>query len=186
MIAVFSANIADIYGWLAPNNVYWSLALEEQFYFVFPIFLLWVTGPRARVLILLLIIAVQFPVMRSHFGDLTAQYFAIFRVDGFAWGVLVFMFSRGANYIRFEPRFLYYKPAALLVSLLLIYLMVAVPAVFSGYSAMHGMLSAITAVIVWLASYSRNYTFGYTMLRGGGGLDRRPLVCYLFDPHTSF
>lgn len=53
----FTANIA--HGWLAPNNVYWSLSLEEQFHVLLPLFLL-ITGRRARIATLLLVIAVQF------------------------------------------------------------------------------------------------------------------------------
>ena len=38
-IVSFTANFAGFYGsWLAPNDVYWSLSLEEQFYFLFPFF----------------------------------------------------------------------------------------------------------------------------------------------------
>jgi peptidoglycan/LPS O-acetylase OafA/YrhL len=131
----FTANIAHMHGWLAPNNVYWSLSLEEQFYVLFPLFLLLITGRRARIAALLLVIAVQFSLARNPFGDLTAQYLASFRIDGFAWGILIFMFSRSAWYRRLEPSFLLRKPLALVATLLLFYLLVAVPAQLFAWSS---------------------------------------------------
>lgn len=162
----FTANIAHMHGWLAPNNVYWSLSLEEQFYVLLPLFLLLVTGRRARIAALLLVIAVQFPLTRSPFGDLTAQYLASFRIDGFAWGILVFMLSRSSWYRRIEPRFLLRKPLALAATLLLLYLLVAVPAQLFSWSINMGLLAMIAAALVWLASYGKGYLFGYRDLTG--------------------
>lgn len=162
----FSANIAHMYGWLAPNNVYWSLSLEEQFYFVLPLFLLLVTGKRARIAALLLVVAIQFPLSRNPFGDLTSQYLASFRIDGFAWGILVFMLSRSPWYQRLEPSALRRRPLALLVTLLLFVLLVTVPALLFTWSINMGLLAMIAAALVWLASYGRGYLFGYQALTG--------------------
>lgn len=160
----FTANIAHMYGWLAPNNVYWSLSLEEQFYALLPLFLLLITGRRARIIALLLVIAVQFPLARNPFGDLTAQYLASFRIDGFAWGVLVFMLSRSAWYRRLEPQFLLRKPLALSATILLLYLLVAVPAQLFAWSINIGLLAMVAAALVWLSSYGKGYLFGYQRL----------------------
>jgi len=47
-ILTFSGNFANQYGMLlTPNDIYWSLALEEQFYLLFPLFLLLVRLPGA-------------------------------------------------------------------------------------------------------------------------------------------
>jgi len=162
----FTANIAHMHGWLAPNNVYWSLSLEEQFYVLLPLFLLLITGRRTRIAALLLVVAVQFPLARNPFGDLTAQYLASFRIDGFAWGILVFMLSRSAWYLRLEPRFLLRKPLALAATLLLLYLLVAVPAQLFAWSISMGLLAMIAAALVWLASYGKGYLFGYQRLSG--------------------
>lgn len=162
----FTANIAHMYGWLAPNNVYWSLSLEEQFYALLPLFLLLITGRRARIAALLLVIAVQLPLARGPFGDLTAQYLASFRIDGFAWGILVFILSRSAWYRRIEPRFLLRKPLALVATLLLLFLLVAVPAQLFAWSISMGLLAMIATALVWLASYGKGYLFGYQGLSG--------------------
>jgi peptidoglycan/LPS O-acetylase OafA/YrhL len=157
----FTGNIAHMYGWLAPNNVYWSLALEEQFYILLPLFLLVVTGRRARIFALLLVIAVQFPLARNPFGDITSQYLASFRIDGFAWGILIAMYSRSNWFSRLEPRVLKYKPLALIATLVLLYLLVAVPARLFSWSINMGLLAMIAAALVWLASYGKGYLFGY-------------------------
>ena len=160
----FTANLADLYGWLWPNNVYWSLSLEEQFYFLFPLFLLLITGRRARVMVLFLVIAVQFPLARSLYGDFAGRLLALFRIDGFAWGILVFMLSRSTWYHRLEPRFLLRKPLALAATLLLFFLLAAVPAQLSAWSINMGLVAMIAAALVWLASYANGYLFGYQRL----------------------
>ena len=163
----FTANIGHMYGWLAPNNVYWSLSLEEQFYLLLPLFLLLVTGRRARIFTLLLVIAVQFPLARSAYGDLTSQYLASFRIDGFAWGILTFMFSRSTWFHRLEPRVLRHRPLALIVTLVLLCLLVVVPARLYSWSINMGLLAMIAAALVWLASYGAGYLFGYKSLTRG-------------------
>lgn len=160
----FTANIGHMYGWLAPNNVYWSLSLEEQFYVLLPLFLLVVSGRMARIFALLLLIAVQFPMARNPFGDLTSQYLASFRIDGFSWGILIFMFSRSTWFRRLEPRVLQYKPIALIATLALLYLLIAVPARLFSWSINMGLLAMIAAALVWLASYGEGYLFGYRRL----------------------
>jgi peptidoglycan/LPS O-acetylase OafA/YrhL len=168
-LAVFSftANIAHMYGGLAPNNVYWSLSLEEQFYFLFPLFLLLVRNDRMRVIALLLLIAIQFPLSRNPFGDKVAQYLASFRTDGFAWGILIFMFSQGALYKRLEPRVLGdCKPLALLLTVFLLWLLVTVPAWLFSLPMSMGLMAMVAAGLVWLASYGKGYIFGYSSLAG--------------------
>lgn len=168
-LAVFSftANAALVSGELAPNDAYWSLSLEEQFYILFPLFLLLVRNGRARVLVLLLIVAIQFPLARNHFGSPTEQYLAAFRIDGFAWGILIYIFSRTALYRRIEPCVLgRYRLLALLASLLLIYLLAAPQALLYTTSINMGLVAMASAGLVWLASYGKGYIFGCRDLTG--------------------
>jgi peptidoglycan/LPS O-acetylase OafA/YrhL len=158
----FTANAAGAAGTLAPNNIYWSLSLEEQFYFLFPLFLLLVKNTHGRILVLFLIIAVQFPLMRSTFGNESQRYLAYFRTDFFAWGVLLAMATQSAVYRQLEPKILLRsKPAALLLTLPLVYLLIAVPAQLYSLSASMGLMAVVAASLVWLASYSKDYIVGY-------------------------
>ena len=162
-VMTFTANLAGARGELAPNNIYWSLSLEEQFYFVFPLLLLIFKSLRGRALLLILLIAIQFPLMRSAFGDTVPRYLSYFRIDSFAWGVLLYKISCTDAYRRFEPNLLgRSKLLALLATLMLIFLMVAIPARFYTWPPSMGLMAMMAACLVWLASYDRGYIFGIT------------------------
>ena len=163
-ILSISSNISHMYSWLAPNNVYWSLALEEQFYLLFPFFFLFVKNKSLRIYALFAIIFIQFFLYRNHFGNIYEQYFASFRVDGFAWGILIYIYSESKLYVKLEPTFLRNKNLSFLITLFLIYLLVAVPAVMHAFSFSMGLLAFIAALIVLLASYDKGYIFGFTNL----------------------
>lgn len=162
-VMTFTANYAGERGTIAPNGIYWSLSLEEQFYFVFPFFLLMFRTQSGRARLLLLLIAIQFPLMRSPFGDIAARYLAYFRIDSFAWGVLLYMMVDTEPYRRFEPFILgRSKSIALLISLILIFLMLAIHSQFYIWAPSMGFIAMVAACLVWLASYDRGYIFGYS------------------------
>lgn len=180
-VLTFTANIAHMYEALAPNNVYWSLSLEEQFYILLPFFLLLMRTPRSRIIALLLIVLVQFPLSRNPFGDTVAQYLASFRIDGFAWGILIYLFSQSESYQRWRPTLLArYRVLALSVTVFLLFLLVAVPAQLYSSSLHMGLVAMLAACLVWLASYDRGCSFGF----GGpnkvlGWLGSRSYAIYL-------
>lgn len=157
-ILTLSGNLAWQYDkLLAPNGVYWSLALEEQFYLLFPLFLL-VTRPAWRVPLLLLCIALQFPIDRNPFGTPFAAFAAFFRLDALMWGILIFFFSRSAQYRLFEPTFLkQQRGTALLLNLLLLYLLGAIAGQLIRMPIAVGLIALVAAVLVWLASYEGGY-----------------------------
>ncbi len=164
-IVAVSANIAHLFDALAPNNAYWSLSLEEQFYFIFPFFILLAKSNKSRVIILLCIIAIFFPLNRTAYGDLTAKILFSFRIDGFAWGVLIYLFSKHKYYLAFRPVFLE-KNIILpfMLSVLLIYALIAIPAELHSLSANMGMMAIAAAMLVWLASYQRSYFFNHPLI----------------------
>jgi peptidoglycan/LPS O-acetylase OafA/YrhL len=157
-VITFTGNLANPYGkLLEPNSVYWSLALEEQFYLLFPLFLL-VTSGAWRWRILLLLILIQLPIDRNPFGGPLAQLFTSFRLDALMWGILIFMFSRSAQYRLFEPVFLQGQGfKILLLNLFLVYLLGAIAAHLIGMPTAVGLIAIIAAVLVWLASYEAGY-----------------------------
>ena len=152
-IMFFSANISHMYDFLKPNNIYWSLSLEEQFYFLFPFFLAFIVKAKYRVLFLLIIIAIQFPLSRNAFGEIHEQYFSSFRTDGFAWGILIYIFSKTEIYKKINP--LNMPHSKLLLSILLTILLILLtqsPLYFDRYGM--GIVAMISATLVWLASYN--------------------------------
>lgn len=157
-IVTFSGNYANQYGvLLGPNSTYWSLALEEQFYLFFPFFL-WVAPHRWRIFILLLLIAIQFPLNRNPFGTPLSSMLSSFRLDALMWGVLIYLFSKSGQYALFRPVFLdSSRIKTVAVCLFLIYLLGAIPAQLMAVPSAVGLVAIVSALLVLLASYGCNY-----------------------------
>ncbi|WP_152218867.1 acyltransferase [Pseudomonas sp. SCB32] len=160
-VATFSANLANQYGnLLGPNSVYWSLALEEQFYFIFPLFLLCVTAYRWRVGLLLGLIALQFGLDRNMFGTPTSALLNSFRLDAMMWGVLLCLAGRTPLLRQFEPTFLGDSVwLRLALPLMLFYLLGAIPAQLIAMPVAVGLVAIVSLVLVWIASYQKGYLY---------------------------
>jgi peptidoglycan/LPS O-acetylase OafA/YrhL len=170
VVVTMTGNIANQFGGLLyPNDIYWSLALEEQFYLLFPLFLLVVASPwRWRVLLLL--VGVQFFLDRNmnilSTPRLTALLWAI-RLDSIMWGVLLFLFTRTAAWRRLEPTFLGSSPVLrTLVQIVLVYLLVAIPVKLIQVQVSMGLLALVAAALVFLASFERGYAVPARSLSG--------------------
>ncbi|STX30196.1 acyltransferase [Legionella beliardensis] len=151
-VMTFWANLANVKGILEPHPVYWSLALEEQFYLIFPLFLFF-TVKNARWKILLAGIMVQFFILR-----LPKELAWCFRLDAMLWGVLIYLFSQANLYHLFNPTFLknsFLKKAIIVIFLL--YLLGAIPAQLTALPIAVGLIAMTSAFLVWLASYQAGY-----------------------------
>lgn len=167
-VVTFSGNLANQYGTiLGPNAVYWSLALEEQFYFVFPLFLLLVTAVRWRVGILLGLIALQFCFDRNPFGDSVSAMASSFRLDAMMWGILICLLSRTVAYRQFEPVFLKDSPFKVLgLNLLLLYMLGAISAQMIAAPIAVGLIAIISALLVFISSFNGGYILSLPLLSG--------------------
>lgn len=165
-VVTFSGNLANQYsGTLGPNSVYWSLALEEQFYFLFPLFLLLVTRTRQRSALLLALITVQFCFDRNLFGSPAAAMASAFRLDAMMWGILIFLFSRSPIYKQFEPTFL--KGSALKIlalNLLLLYMLGAIAGQMIATPIAVGLIAITAALLVFMASFNAGYVLSVPLL----------------------
>lgn len=163
----FTGNLANITGLsLGPNGVYWSLALEEQFYFIFPLFLFAITGNDKRLKILLLLIAIQFVIPRNPFGAYPENLIASFRIDGLMWGIALYLFSKTSSYKMLQPKGLATRPVfALLLCFLLIYLLGAIPGQLSNMPITLGLVALLSMILVWLASYQQGLVLDIKGLR---------------------
>lgn len=152
-IILFSANIATVHGMLEPNLVYWSLSLEEQFYFIFPFFLFLIPNNKIRVFSLITIIVIQSILSRSIWGNITEQYTAIIRTDSFAWGILIYTFSKTELYKKININKLpFSKLMIIIVYFLLTALLLIVPIRMGNYGL--GLVAITSAAFVWIASYN--------------------------------
>jgi peptidoglycan/LPS O-acetylase OafA/YrhL len=138
---------------VAPLGVYWSLSIEEQFYFLLPFLLL--LGKRGCVALMAIAVAVQFFLWRP---APLVNALSTLRFDGIAWGALIFFFSQTALYQRLKPAALSRSYAGWIVSLVFILLIVAIPMPALDVRIGAGLLMLACAPLVWLASYGENYT----------------------------
>lgn len=136
------------HGYCGFNALYWSLSLEEQFYFVLPIMLYFLR--RRIVWIAAALILLQFPLDRP-----IASALWYTRTDAIFWGVLLAIASTTDAYQRFKPTFL--RPwLGPIVVVALIYFIARMTAVYSpGMRAYNiGLVAIACTVLVWIASFN--------------------------------
>lgn len=157
VVLSFTGNVANIDAagnLLGPNPQYWSLALEEQFYLLFPFFLLVCRG-RARWIVALALIALHFSMNRYPFSgrDLHQLWFVI-RVDGFLWGICLFLFSRTPLHERLTgiARRIPW-PLMLMFAVLLLYLVGWVPAHYFEHVWAFSAVALIATALILICSF---------------------------------
>lgn len=137
--------------------VYWSLSLEEQFYLLFPLLIL--LCRKHLVWALLALVAVQLLTLRT-------PILMVVRTDALALGILLAMWSARPDYVRCEPTFLR-RPWAGVSFLVLMALALSVMATdrftFTHYRI--GAIAVLGAVLVWVASYDRDYLLPRGLLK---------------------
>lgn len=144
-------------------DFHWSLAVEEQFYLIYPLFLITFSTIRSRLIILITIIfAINFfirpifaPIGTPIWPDLLAP--THFRVDGIVMGCVVF-------WISFLPfwKILLSKISAIahhgkFITLLLVSLLIWLPAFATPLQTVGMPLVTIScSILVFLASFEIN------------------------------
>jgi peptidoglycan/LPS O-acetylase OafA/YrhL len=142
-----------------PSSPYWSLSLEEQFYAVLPP-LAYLAG-RRLVWVVLAATAVMFALPYE-------PWVMMIRVHAVLLGVLLAMASARPSYAALAPDFLRGRPwAGLLILLFLIGLISALAPYGQHITAYPlDLIAVLSAVLVFIASFDRNYLVGYRPLRG--------------------
>ncbi|MCX7079186.1 MAG: acyltransferase [Pseudomonas sp.] len=131
--------------------VYWSLSLEEQFYMLLPLFVL--VFRKRLVWALLVLVALQLFTLRT-------PWLMVIRTDALALGILLAIWSGRPSHARWEPTLLRHPwlgvPLLIGVGLILSVLGTE-PYTFASYRI--GAMAVLCAVLVWVASYNRDYLF---------------------------
>lgn len=131
---------------------FWSLNLEEQFYFIFPFFVLF-TKKESRIPLLIGFIAVQLFIFRQGHPILN------FRLDAISWGVVIAIIFMNNGLKNVDPGFLQSRRRSLLVtSFLMVFLMVSIPDMHES-RFMVGFLALASASLVFIASFNKGYIF---------------------------
>lgn len=160
--------------------VYWSLSLEEQFYFLLPLLVLCL---RRRIdIAMIALVAVQFCLIRT-------PLLMSFRTDAIALGVLLAVASRTSTYAAVAPRHLLnLGPLRWLVPCLLLALLAVLASPLMTYWRFHvGAIAVISAVLVWIASYNCGYLFRQIYVeRGLVWIGARSYAIYLLHVPVFF
>ncbi len=152
MLDVANFRLGMIYGKdpIGSNFIYWSLSLEEQFYFLLPmaVFIF-----RRRIWMLLsFIVALQFVIV-------TTPLTVCLRGGAITLGVLLAIWQKHPSYRLFEPtplaNYRSMRVAAVGVPLIFITMLASYAASIVQFPL--GMIAILSAFLVWLSSYDKNY-----------------------------
>lgn len=157
---------------IAPLSVYWSLALEEQFYVALPLLLL-VAHRRMAVGLLIVLIAVQFALWRP---APLVEFWWTLRCDALAWGVLLALAGplRGAGKVAIGAS------AAWGANLLLLAAALALPWAGFHVPVTTGIVAIVCALWVAMAACGRGWVLpGIARARATQWLASRSYALYL-------
>lgn len=139
-------------------GIYWSLSLEEQFYLALPI-LMFALGVRGRlVLVLGALCLLQMFVPRPN-GFLPQEGSPLWfvRTDAIILGVLLACWKQHPSYASMEPTFLRHRVTSALLFALMLALLAMLASQLNVVSFSTGLVAVVCAVLVWVASYDRDY-----------------------------
>jgi peptidoglycan/LPS O-acetylase OafA/YrhL len=152
-VLTFTENVLITHSTLPQLSIYWSLAIEEQFYLLFPFFLLIVYSTRFRICILATFILLQFFVDRPARQDLLLSM--TLRFDSIMWGVLLYLITQKIQEnITVKQKLP--TIARVFATLFLLFLLISIPVALKSLPIMTGMVALVCAGLVFLGSFNGN------------------------------
>lgn len=134
-----------------PNGIYWSLSLEEQFYFLLPL-IIFIFRKFVKY-ILAVVVIILFFIERPEWSIGWAL-----RFDAIILGVLISYYVNSDSFKRnLFSKFTWLSKMSFLYVLCSLALVAYVPAKFNQYSYSTGILSLICSSLVFLAAFQKNY-----------------------------
>lgn len=140
-------------------SIYWSLSLEEQFYFVFP-FLFFFLRRRALGIVLIAVALAQCFVPRPIvFAPNMPSLLWLIRTDAICFGAIIALWRSSPSYGRMKPLILVRKPLRILITVPLLCVLAVAAAPRLALSQATGVLAVVSAILVWIASYGADFIF---------------------------
>jgi peptidoglycan/LPS O-acetylase OafA/YrhL len=136
-----------------PLGVYWSLSLEEQFYWIFP-FLLLLLRRRALVVGLVALAAIQIVLPRANAFSADPSLLWLIRTDAICVGILLALFEPQTKILA-TPYILATPLRARAVTLALLVILAIAPAPAFGFTRATGILALVSGALVWIARFDR-------------------------------
>jgi peptidoglycan/LPS O-acetylase OafA/YrhL len=136
-----------------PLGVYWSLSLEEQFYWIFP-FLLLLLRRRALLVGLVALAAIQIVLPRPNAFSTDPSLLWLIRTDAICVGILLALFESQGK-LPATPSILATPLRARAVTLALLLVLAIAPAPAFGLTCATGILALVSGALVWIARFDR-------------------------------
>lgn len=136
---------------------FWSLSLEEQFYFVFP-FLVFFLPRRMLIGAMVVVVLIQIALTRT-------PLLWLIRTDALALGVLIALLQQSVQWQRTTPLFIppIFKWAPFVIGIPLVACLEAPQFYFVTFAT--GLVAIVSAILIWLASFERGYAVPEGWLR---------------------
>lgn len=141
---VKTVNEAGIPATFAP---FWSLNLEEQFYFVFPFFIV-LCPKKARVQFLMICCVILFFIKRQGFLSFN------FRIDAISYGVILAIISNKNGYSKLKNSLSKILRAPVLFMTCCILLLIITPTLMWNSVHMVGVIALISFFMIYMASFN--------------------------------
>lgn len=136
------------------NGIYWSISLEEQFYFLFPFLfflkLRWILWLGAAVLL---------GTGLMYFNTSSFLHVLYTRMDGILLGVCLAIFKNSKAYTLIEPKFLATSALKYFTAIALIGAILVTPSNGGVIPFVFTMVTLLCTITVWLGSYQGGYLF---------------------------
>ncbi|WP_460164246.1 acyltransferase family protein [Pseudomonas sp. S2_F03] len=136
------------------NSIYWSVSLEEQFYFLFPfLFFLRIRWISILTGVILLATAIMYYMI-------TPMTYVLFsRVDGILLGVGLAIFQNTKTYHLIQPTFLKNGIMKYVAAPFLVLCILMIPAYGGVVPFVFTLVSIMCVILVWVGSYNAGYLF---------------------------